>query len=630
MVRRVLWRHRWLFVWVGVGGLLLQGIDLIFPYFTKLQLDQLTNKYTELFGLIASSPFRLFVGIVVAYAVMYLVSSILGYVLERLDNFLSFIVARDFIAEVMTYLKRFDASLLTGKRNQLIVSGLRDGNTMFFDLWSATTSIFRSLVQFAILLPLITHIDPTLFTVLVVVNSADLIWSLYDEKIRRQLDPIDDRIRNKLWATEDVLGNSNLHDLYLIGGEKTIIARHQRLQQLQYLHNRSAQIGSSRRSYVQTAITQSGYVLTAIIIAKSVFAGTMSIGTYTMVTLYTGQLSGALSSIFSTIRDSVSVRLRWRKFRYLYTLPTGYQDPIGKPRPLKSSNNITLALTGTSFRYPNMAKHERQYLKYLLKDTNVATKRLLIPDYLGDEMKRLITELTRRSKDNPLVLKSVEARFEPGKITAIVGENGAGKSTLIKLLLRAYDPTNGSVTINDEPYVNYRPAWLRQRIAYLSQEPFLIDGLSVHENLVLGCTKQPDPKQIAQVLKTLELDRTVNELPKKIHSLIGSDTDLSGGQRQLLAVARVILQDRPVLIMDEGSSQLDALRELALLKLIRSLATKKNKTVIIVTHRLTTARHADQIYVVHNGRLTESGQHAELIRQSTGFYGKLWRAQTED
>lgn len=630
MVRRVLWRHRWLFVWVGIGGLLLQGIDLIFPYFTKLQLDQLTNRYTNLFGIITGSPFRLFVWIVVAYITAQLVSYIFGRLLERVNDRLSFIVARDFISEVMVYLKRFDASLLTGKRNQLIVSGLRDGNGMFFDLWSATSSIMRSLLQFVILLPLITRIDPSLFTILVVVNSVDLIWSLYDEKVRRQLDPIDDRIKNKLWATEDVLGSSNLHDLYLVGGEKTIIARHQKLQHLNYLHTRSARIGSDRRAYVQMIIEQSGLAITAIIVAKSVFAGTMSIGTYTMITLYTGQLGGALNEIFGTIRSSVTVRLRWRKFRYLYTLPTGYQDPIGTPKQIQPFTPHTLALENVSFRYPNMAKHERQYLKYLLKDTNVAAKRLLIPDYLGNEMQQLITDLTRVSKDNPLVLRSVQAQFLPGRVTAIVGENGAGKSTLIKLLLRAYDPATGTVTINGEPYVNYRPTWLRQQIAYLSQEPFLIDGLSVHENLLLGCTTRPAPKQITHVLKTLDLDRVVDALPKKIHSLIGSDTDLSGGQRQLLAVARVILQDRPVLIMDEGSSQLDALRELALLKLIRSLATKKNKTVIMVTHRLTTARHADLIYVVHNGWLHESGTHPALIANPTGFYGKLWRAQTED
>lgn len=630
MVKRVILRHRWLFLGVGTGGILLQAVDLVFPYLSKLQLDLLTNQSPDLLGIITGEPYYLFILVIVTAGLMMVISYMVGNLLDKFDDYLSFVVGRDFNAEIMRYLKRFDASLLTGKRNHLIVSGLQDGNMMLFDLWSSIGSISKNLVQFVVLLPLIIYLDSSLFIVLVGVNCVGLAWSIYDEKVRRQLDPIDDRIRNKLWSTENVLQSTGLHDLYLVGGEKTIIERHQKLQRLQYLHQRSARIGSNRRSYVRMFIDQSGIVITALMIAHDVFAGTMSIGTYTMITLYVGQLSGALESVFTTIRNSVEVRLRWRKFRYLYTLPTGYRDPIGKPRPLTSRTPIALALHNAAFQYPNMARHERQYLKYLLRDTNTATKHLLIPDYLGNEMQQLIKDITRKTAAMPLVLQQISAEFTPGHVTAIVGENGAGKSTLIKLLLRAYDPTDGSVTINDQPYVNYQPNKLRQHIAYLSQEPFLIDGISVYENLLLGCKTRPDPKQLTKILQLLDLHDIIDRLPKKIHSQIGSDTDLSGGQRQLLAVARIILQDRPVLIMDEGSSQMDAIRELTLLRIIRELAVKKNKTVIMVTHRLTTARHADTIYVVHNGHLKESGTHKELVALPKSFYGKLWRAQTVD
>lgn len=630
LVRRIFWRHRWLLFTVGLSGFALQGVDLVFPFLTKLQLDQLNSQHTELFGLIASSPFNLFIGIIIVYILAYQLNTIIDKQTIRIGDRLSFVLARDFISETLTHLKQFDASLLTGKRNQLIVSGLRDGNMMFLDLWSTTISVIKNCFSFVILLPLITRIDPSLFIVLVVINGIALVWNMYSEKVRRQLDPVNDRIRNKLWATDDVLGSSSLHDLYLIGGENRVIKRHQQLQLRRYLHERNTRISSDRHDYVRILIEQAGTAIIAIMVARAVFNGSMTIGTFTMITLYAGQLNSTLGEIFYTITNSVELRIRWRKFRYLYTLTSGYQDPIGPAKPLTPSTPITLALHNVSFRYPNMAKHERQYLRYLLKDVNVATKRVLIPDYLSNEMKSLITELTHVTQDNPTVLSIMQTAFQPGTISAIVGENGAGKSTLVKLLMRSYDPTKGSVTINNEPYVNYQPAWLRQRIAYLSQEPFLIDGLSVHENLVLGCAKIPSPKTVKATLKTLGMLETVNALPKKIHSSIGSDTDLSGGQRQLLAVARVILQDRPVLIMDEGSSQLDALRELALLRQLRRLATKRHKTVIIVTHRLTTARHADMIYVLHRARLHESGTHAALLHQPNGFYNKLWRAQTVD
>ncbi len=222
------------------------------------------------------------------------------------------------------------------------------------------------------------------------------------------------------------------------------------------------------------------------------------------------------------------------------------------------------------------------------------------------------------------VIKGISLRIDRGSKVAIVGQSGCGKSTLLKLLTRKYNPTQGKLLIDGIDLRDYQLDSLRNRIAVVEQEPFVFSG-SVRENVAMGNTRA-DASQIARAIAAAGLDRFVADLPQRYETLIGErGANLSGGQKQRLAIARALVRHPDVLIFDEATSHLDTATERAIQQNLRS--EFDGKTVIMVAHRLSTIRDADQIIVMDAGRIIQQGKHDELICE-TGLYRDLWLAQT--
>jgi ATP-binding cassette, subfamily B, bacterial len=237
------------------------------------------------------------------------------------------------------------------------------------------------------------------------------------------------------------------------------------------------------------------------------------------------------------------------------------------------------------------------------------------------------------------VLRDVTLRFGRGKVTAIVGSTGGGKTTVLKLLLRLYDhgagrsTLEGSITIDGIEIRDLRLNDLRRAIAVVSQDVFLFHG-TVAENIAYGLVGSEDAtsldaiprERIAAAARLAEAEEFIVRLPLGYDTIVGErGQKLSGGQRQRVAMARAILKDAPILVLDEATSSVDNETELAIQ---RSLATVcRDRTTIVIAHRLSTVRHADQIHVLDDGKLVESGTHDELVA-SGGLYASLWRIQT--
>jgi ATP-binding cassette, subfamily B, bacterial len=222
------------------------------------------------------------------------------------------------------------------------------------------------------------------------------------------------------------------------------------------------------------------------------------------------------------------------------------------------------------------------------------------------------------------VLHGIDLEVPAGRTLAIVGPTGAGKSSVVKLLLRLYDPTAGRITLDG---VDLRDAVLRdvrRAVGLVSQDVFLFHG-SVRENLRFG---RPDAEDGAlwRALELAEARPFVEALPQGIDTVVGErGQKLSGGQRQRLALARAILKDPPVLVLDEATSAVDNETEAAIQRSLETLT--RGRTTIVIAHRLSTVRHADEIAVLDGGRVVERGRHADLIARG-GVYAGLWRVQT--
>lgn len=224
-------------------------------------------------------------------------------------------------------------------------------------------------------------------------------------------------------------------------------------------------------------------------------------------------------------------------------------------------------------------------------------------------------------------LKNIDFTLTRGQKIALVGKSGSGKTTLSLLAMRLMDPESGEILLNGKELKNWDLAELRKYFSYVSQDVFLFQR-SLRENFLLSKPQATD----AQIFKALEqaaILKFVQSLPKGLDTQIGEmGSTLSGGEKQRLAIARAFLRDSPILVLDEATSQLDSFSEAIVQESLKSLM--KNRSVLLIAHRLSTVKEADQVLVFEQGQIIERGRPQELLNNAAGAFSLLWRTQFQD
>ena len=223
------------------------------------------------------------------------------------------------------------------------------------------------------------------------------------------------------------------------------------------------------------------------------------------------------------------------------------------------------------------------------------------------------------------VLRGVDLVLEPGTVTALVGPSGAGKTTLATLPARFHDVTGGTVTVGGADVRDIPARELYRSVGFVFQEARLLRE-SIADNIALG-RPGATRAEVEEAARAARISERVEALPRGYDSVVGEDADLSGGEAQRVCIARLLLADTPVLVLDEATAAVDPVSEAAIQDALGELA--RGRTVLVIAHRLATVTGADRIAVMEGGRITESGTHGELLELG-GRYAHLWRAQHSD
>jgi ATP-binding cassette subfamily B protein len=226
---------------------------------------------------------------------------------------------------------------------------------------------------------------------------------------------------------------------------------------------------------------------------------------------------------------------------------------------------------------------------------------------------------------NVHALRQVSFDLKQGEVLGILGRTGSGKTTLAQLVSRLMDPSAGDIFLDGKPIQDYEVNWLRSNMAYVPQDVFLFSD-SIFNNLAMGSLEKVSQEQVEEACKKAEIHENIMALPKGYQTMLGErGINLSGGQKQRIALARALLKPCPILILDDTLSAVDAETENKIQKHLRQI---DKQTVIIISQRISSIRHANQIIVLEDGKIAQKGTHQSLLQEPLGLYARIHQKQS--
>ncbi len=627
------------------------------PLFLKFQVDSLTQNWTNIWQISLGATIYVFLTIVIIYLILNILDYIFKYIVEIFTLKLKQSTEAFLEDKFWNLLKTFDGVFLDGQNNIRIIRNLQweitNIDRKFFDLVRLSIQGIVGIFALVAVLPLI-------HPYLILVAFFNIILGSFLDYLQnqtwRKYEILESRQNEERWDIKWGLINNFLIALSN-NWLKDLLFSYNKIRanyfQTKYKQDQSDQFFLLLKNFLETLAYIGG-----ILIAGYLFiTGQIPLGTFVIFDIYISRFKNQLDILANMFRTFLD--LKFQLFRFNFFINLKAKLDLTQIQDFKTNTINKIIIKNLQFSYPKAYDEEIAYIQALKKQVgifqeidqkqnfpklqNLSLKLKIekIWEYFKNKIfyqtfsswqrenikKELETlEKTLVVKENPTVLKSINLELKKGNIYAIVGYNGAGKTTLVKLLKRLIDPANGRIIIESNQkrfnLLNIDPLIWKEYLANLEQTSFLWESLSVRENLILG-SNNPNlkDKTIFEALKKVGLEKI-----KNLNDKIGENLELSGGQKQLLEIARIYLQQKPVIILDEGTNQLDVEKEENILNILKEI--KKNAIVIFITHRITTAAKCDFIVTLENGRITNFDKPKNLIvSNKDNLFKTFWQKQ---
>ena len=565
-----LFPYKGLIVASGLALIITAGLSLVLPLAVRRVIDTFENGNESILDLY-------FAAILVVAALLAAGTAIRYALVTKLGERVVTDIRETIFKRVLKMSPQFYETIMTGE----VISRITTDTTLILSVIGSSISVaLRNILIFigGLGLMLFTSVKLTSLVLLIVPAVVIPILTL-GRKLRRLSRENQDWIASSSGNASEALGAVQTIQAYT--HEKLSISAFTEVSEKAF---RSARKRISTRAWMTAIViffVFSGIVGVLWIGARDVRSGVISTGVLVQFVIYAVMVAGAVAALSEILGELQRAAGATERLVELLNLQDFVKDPV-KAQEFNGPVRGEIEFTSVNFKYPSRP-------------------------------------------DNP-ALSELDFKIKPGETVAFVGPSGAGKSTIFQLLLRFYDPISGFVKVDGIDLKQLSRETFRKNIAVVPQDP-IIFAMSAIENIRFGRPNASD-EDVISAAKAASAHDFITNLPSSYQTFVGErGVMLSGGQKQRIAIARAILRDAPILLLDEATSALDSENELAVKTAVEALS--KNRTTLVVAHRLATVKKADRIIVLNHGKVVATGTHEELLANG-GLYARLARLQFSD
>lgn len=544
--------------------LLLLGslFNLIFPFLTQNLIDKgINSKNLDIISLILLAQLGVYIG-VLSFGI------IRNWLMLYVGTKISITIISDFLSKLLQLPIKFFDSKMMGDFNQRI----QDNERIEDFLTSQSLLTFFSIITFSVFFGVLWYYDVKILIVYLLLTTISIGWSLYWLKKRKVLDYF--RFQQRSESQDSIYEILNgVTEMKLNQFEELKRNEWEKIQHKLFKINiRILKIDQFQSSGFEF-INQVKNIFVTFLAATLVVKASMTLGELLAISYIIGQMNSPVNQLVGFFRSLQDAKLSMERLNEVQNHPTEEKE---NQKQLVLKNNSGIKLENVSFQY--------------------------------------------EGSKSPFVLKDVSFTIPEGKITAIVGSSGSGKTTIMKLLLRFYEPTKGEIFYNSDNILILSSKNIRQNCGVVMQDGYIFSD-TIERNIATG-DEIIDEEKLKKSAQIANIESFIQNLPLGFNTKIGaSGNGISGGQKQRILIARAAYKDPHYIFFDEATSALDAENE----KLIHDNLQDffKGKTVLIIAHRLSTVKNADQIIVLKDGEVVEKGNHCELVKNKSNYYNLI-------